>query len=87
MKYLNAKKVLPEHLLKEIQNYTQGNYLYIPVEEGQHKNWGELSGCRAAIAERNEQITLQFLGGTTVKELSEKYFLSSNAIRKIINNS
>lgn len=30
MKYLNAAELLPEHLLKEIQTYVDGEILYIP---------------------------------------------------------
>lgn len=84
MKYINANKVLPDYLVSELQQYAQGSYLYVPVKDGQHKDWGELSGYRAAIAERNEQILLSHQNGASVKELSELYFLSQNAIRKII---
>lgn len=87
MKYINAKQILPDGLIQELQKYTQGNYLYIPVKEGQHKDWGELSGYKLALAQRNKQIIMQFQNGSTVNELSEKYFLSVNAIRKIINNT
>lgn len=85
MKYINAKKILPDCLIRELQQYTQGSYLYIPVEEGQHKDWGEISGYKVSLAKRNQHIATQFKNGTTVNELSEQYFLSTNAIRKIIN--
>ncbi len=38
MKYLNANKVLPDFLVKELQNYVQGDYLYVPIEKDKHKN-------------------------------------------------
>lgn len=44
MKYLNAKLILPDALVKELQNYVQGGYIYIPVKQEQQKRWGEVSG-------------------------------------------
>lgn len=31
MKYLNAKDILPALLVKELQGYIQGGYIYIPA--------------------------------------------------------
>ncbi len=84
MNYINATKILPEYLIKELQEYVQGDYLYIPVKEGKHKEWGELSGCKAAILTRNKEIIMEYQNGITVDVLSEKYFLSTHAIRKIL---
>lgn len=84
MKYINAKNVLPDCLIKELQEYTQGNYIYIPVKEGQHKDWGETTGNKLVIAKRNEKIISLYQNGSTVEELSEKYYLSIHAIRKIL---
>ena len=39
MKYLNAKTILPDALVKELQNYIQGGYLYVPVEQEQNKEF------------------------------------------------
>ena len=44
MKYLNATSVLPDTLVKELQHYVQGGYIYIPIEQEQQKRWGEASG-------------------------------------------
>ncbi len=30
MKYINAKILLPDELVKELQKYIQGGYIYIP---------------------------------------------------------
>ena len=32
MKYLNAKDLLPEQLVEQLQQYVQGGYLYVPVK-------------------------------------------------------
>lgn len=46
MKYINAKDLLPDALVKELQRYVQGGYLYIPADQAQKKRWGEASGYR-----------------------------------------
>ena len=33
MKYKNAQAILPDALVKELQSYVQGEYIYIPVEQ------------------------------------------------------
>ena len=32
MKYINAKDILPNALVKELQNYIQGGYIYVPIK-------------------------------------------------------
>lgn len=53
MKYVNAKVLLPDRLVEELQGYIQGGYLYIPAAKEQHKCWGELSGYRKELQQRN----------------------------------
>lgn len=84
MKYINAKNILPGALVKELQGYMQGGYLYIPANQAQKKRWGEASGYRQELQQRNRQIVAEFQNGTSMEELAEKYFLSVYAIRKII---
>lgn len=84
MKYTNAKLVLPEELIKEIQKYTHGGYLYIPVKQEKRRAWGELSGLREEIDIRNQQIIEQYQSGTTIEELANAHFISIYAIKKII---
>lgn len=84
MKYLNAKTILPDALVKELQNYIQGGYLYIPVKQEQQKRWGEVSGYRQELKQRNQQIKEEYQNGISMECLSEKYCLSVYAVRKII---
>ena len=84
MKYINARNILPDALVKELQVYMQGGYLYIPSNQAQKKRWGEASGYRQELQQRNRQIVAEFQNGTSMEELAEKYFLSVYAIRKII---
>ena len=84
MKYINAKNLLPDALVKELQNYIQGGYIYVPTDQLQQKQWGEVSGYRQALQQRNRQIVEEFQNGTSIEALAEEYFLSVSAIRKII---
>ncbi len=83
MKYENAKEVLPEALLKEVQKYAGGKLLYIPVEN-ENKSWGEISGYRQKLLKRNVLISNRYKAGATLSELAEEYFLSLDSIKKIV---
>lgn len=83
MKYENAKELLPEELLKEVQKYAGGKLLYIPVGN-ESKSWGESSGYRQRLLKRNVMITNRYKTGVTIAELAEEYFLSYDSIKKIV---
>ena len=83
MKYENAKELLPEALLKEVQKYAGGKLLYIPVEN-ESKSWGEASGYRQKLLKRNVMISNRYKSGATLSELAEEYFLSLDSIKKIV---
>lgn len=74
----------PPGLLKELQGYIQGELLYIPKKTEERVRWGENSGSRKEIANRNEEIFSCHRKGDSVAELQKKYHLSEESIRKII---
>lgn len=84
MKYKKAQDVLPEELVRLLQNYVSGDYLYIPRKDGEKKSWGEKSGTRDLLKIRNQEIYHKYYEGQTVEKLSEEYFLSEQSIRRII---
>ena len=84
MKYINAKSVLPQELIEELQRYVQGGYLYVPAAEEQRRCWGELSGYKEMLRQRNAEIMVEYEDGFTMEYLAEKYHLSEHTIRKII---
>jgi Mor family transcriptional regulator len=83
MKYINAEEVLPKELVYQIQQYVQGNLIYIPKYDNREK-WGEKSGAKRIIFERNNEIISMYQRGYNIKEISQKYYLSEHTIRKII---
>lgn len=84
MKYVNADIILPEDLLREVQKYVQGGMIYIPTPEQSRKKWGESSGGRTYLIQRNDEIRRSFLSGMNIDQLSEQYYLSCHSIKKIV---
>ena len=84
MGYRNANDILPHHLLCAVQQYIDGEYLYIPRQEAQKKAWGANTGARQRLRTRNREILDRRQAGSSVAELAEQYFLSAKAIYKII---
>ena len=84
MGYKKAAHVLPQHLLRAIQEYVDGEYLYIPRKEENRKHWGEVAPCRAQRGARNSEMAARRKAGWTVQQLAERYFLSEKAVYKIL---
>lgn len=84
MSYVNADDVLPEHLVREIQRYIDGQLIYISRKDENSKSWGEKSGIRDKMAERNRKIVELYYSGETVANLCDLFFLSDKRIRGII---
>ncbi|MBE9914912.1 hypothetical protein G8C92_12790 [Paenibacillus donghaensis] len=84
MRYINANEILPKELVEKLQDFVQGEYIYIPAIKDHHKNWGERSGFRKEIDRRNNEIIKAYSSGSSIQELAESYCLSVYAIRKII---
>ena len=84
MKYLKAIDVLPQYLLEEIHKYIDGCIVYVPQKSGNRRAWGDKSGVRQELQRRNACIKADFVNGTLIYELSEKYGLSEETIKKIV---
>lgn len=84
MKYVNADIIFPEELLNEIQKYIDGGLVYVPKSKGLRKKWGENSGIRKVLNLRNDEIRQKYFGGDTIDQLSDRYCLSCDTIKKIV---
>ena len=84
MKYSNAHNILPVDIVKIIQEYVDGEYLYIPRKEEEQKKWGEQSGSRDILKRRNVEIYLKYKKGAVILDLAQEYYLSDKSIRRII---
>lgn len=84
MSYANARNILPVEILELIQNYVDGEYIYIPRREEKKIPWGELSQNKKELLNRNMNIYEDYLKGISIAKLSEKFFLSPKSIQRII---
>lgn len=84
MKYIKAEKILPSYIIEIIQDYIDGEYLYIPRKKGAKKSWGEKNGSKTLIKARNTEIYKKYIYGFSLEKLSSEYYLSPSSIRRII---
>ena len=82
MSYKSAANVLPAELVKEIQKYVDGEYLYIPSRA--RKSWGSRNGAKEMFAERDAALFREYENGAGMEALSVKYCLSIKGIEKIL---
>ncbi|WP_413373967.1 CD3324 family protein [Paenibacillus taichungensis] len=84
MKYINADTIFPKPLLKEIQRHIPGGLVYIPKPKETHQKWGENSGSRMVLEQRNDEIRQLFAAGMSIDQLIEQFCLSIDSIKKIV---
>ena len=85
MSYKKANAILPYSLLSAVQQYIDGEYIYIPRKEDSKLSWGANTETRKTLHARNREILTKRLAGCSAAELAEQYFLSTKAIYKILN--
>ena len=83
MNYENAADILPEDLLKRVQKFAAGKLIYVP-ESKEKRSWGETSGYKRYLKERNQEIKYKFISGSTIENLADEYNLSVDSIKKIV---
>lgn len=84
MGYIRAEKILPMEIILMIQQYVDGENIYIPKREGNRQVWGQKTAIRRELRERNASIYEDYRNGMKVTKLAEKYFLSEKSIQRII---
>ena len=84
MSYTNARDIFPDEVLEIIQNYVDGEYIYIPRKEENKISWGELSQSKKELMNRNVRRYEDYLKGMSTQCLSERYYLSPKTIQRII---
>jgi len=87
MGYKKANDILPYALLSAVQQYIDGEYMYIPRKADSKLPWGSNTDTRNIVEARNREILAKRAAGCSVGDLAEHYFLSEKAIYKIINAS
>ncbi len=84
MSYKRANHIIPNALLEQVQEYVDGECIYIPRKPGNKKAWGSQTSTRKELQQRDIRIYQDYLAGNNLQTLSEKYFLSLKSIQRII---
>jgi Mor family transcriptional regulator len=84
MSYIKAEIILPQELLAMIQEYADGQYLYIPKKMDNRKVWGENTDSKYKVKLRDTEIYNKYKDGTCASDLAEEYYLSLKSIQRII---
>lgn len=84
MSYINAEEILPQEIIQEIQKYIDGNNIYIPKKTNSRIEWGQNTGIRQELLQRNTEIYVAFQSGKDTKEIAKDFCLSRKSIQRII---
>ena len=84
MGYRKADEVLPKEIIELIQQYVDGQSIYIPRRADNRQGWGANTQTRQEILDRDRAIYHDFLDGWKVSELACKYYLSEKSIQRIV---
>lgn len=63
MSYIKAEEILPEELIRRIQEYIDGEYIYIPRKPGTRYAWGQKTDYKAELRIRNDRIRNDYASG------------------------
>lgn len=84
MGYRKAEEILPVEVIELIQQYVDGESIYIPRKADNRKEWGSDTSIKQELEERNREIYGDYLSGRTVAELARAYCLSEKSIQRIV---
>ena len=84
MGYIKAEEILPIEVIELIQQYVDGQNIYIPRKDKNRLEWGAGTATRQELYNRNQQIYEDFKDGVKVQELATRYYLSQKSIQRII---
>lgn len=84
MGYIRAEKILPQEIIELIQQYVDGENIYIPKKSGNRVKWGTKTNTKHELEDRNNRIFNDYLNGMSINDLSAKYFLSEKSIQRIV---
>jgi Mor family transcriptional regulator len=85
--YKNGEVILPPDLLKKLQEYVQGEIIYVPKKDKRRSGWGEICGTKMIILKRNQEIYQGYKNGARISELALNYYLSEDSIKKIVRHA
>lgn len=86
MGYVRAEDILPKEILELVQQYADGQTIYVPRKSECHKSWGADTETKKSLMQRNCEIYEEYKNGAAIAQLSAKYFLAEKSVQRIIRN-
>ena len=86
MGYIRAEEILPVEVIELIQQYVDGENIYIPRRSENRQKWGSQTRITQELSDRNKRIYADFCSGMASAQLGKKYYLSVKSIQRIIRN-
>ncbi len=84
MGYIKAEEILPIEIIELIQQYVDGESIYIPRKSSHRQAWGTGTQIKQELLRRDRQIYEEYLAGSNTEELACKYYLSQKSIQRIV---
>ena len=84
MGYIRAEEILPIEVIELIQQYVDGENIYIPRKASNRQAWGTGTQIKQELLRRDQQIYKDYLAGSKASELDCKYYLSEKSIQRIL---
>ena len=84
MGYIRAEEILPIEVIELIQQYVDGENIYIPRKSSHRQAWGAGTQIKQELLARNQKIYKDYLAGSRTSELACKYYLSEKSIQRIL---
>lgn len=84
MGYIRAEKILPAEIIELIQQYVDGQNIYIPRKANERQEWGTGTQTKQEILIRNRAIYNAYISGRKVSQLACEFYLSEKTIQRII---
>lgn len=83
---MKAAEILPVEVIELIQQYVDGENIYIPRKEEKRQKWGTGTLIKQELLSRNKQIYRDYCAGIKISELACRYYLSEKSIQRIVRN-
>ena len=84
MGYRKAEEILPIEIIELIQQYVDGENIYIPRKSSYRQAWGTGTQIKQKLLKRDKQIYDEYLAGSNTAELARRYYLSEKSIQRIL---
>jgi len=85
MKYVRADSIFPREFLDEMKKYIPDGLVYIPKSKESRIRWGESSGEKQRLENRNREIRDAFRKSQkSIESIAIEYSLTIETVKNIV---